>query len=426
MKAVLIIPEGSQWGNLIWRNPYLYPKEHLEEGIETLNESGFHVEYLEDKTGLAFSAECSPDEMRHKIEVTFRWMDMTYYNDETKVDFEHDVFDYAIVALPLTRLQIENPVITDHICLFPAGDFWVYNPCYLNGKPFGEIMSNALRDHTTQVTQVSVKVFQNLPLMVFPIKMTREAYIKLSQHEDVDLIKKCSRKAEDMMDLIRFYRGDYIVPEMLPARAGIWNDRHSAMYIYFPKYRMGHIQSREVELRTFIMGIGMDFDDTTNIAIHSLMWKDTNEFQNIIKHALRINTSIQEADNETMKFSLIMTLFEYIGDPDKYGKFQDMKRNFIGVLARDKQDYDRLSKRFIELTRGDKDALGNLHMGLRTSIVHLGKSIEDLIPDPKERKALFKELYRYIFTLIKHMMFSDATTWNEYDDERTVIRNKIM
>src|SRR5437868_60359 len=129
MKAVLLIQKGLQNGTLIWRNPYLYPVEHLDEGVEALNRDGILTEYLESKTGLTFNSNLSGDELHHKIAVAFRWMDITYFDDENKVSFDA-VFDNAIVAMPLSRLQIERPIITDHICLFPAGEFLVHNPCY--------------------------------------------------------------------------------------------------------------------------------------------------------------------------------------------------------------------------------------------------------------------------------------------------------
>ena len=426
MKAVLIIPKGLNEGNLIWRIPYIYPKEHLEDGIEQLKTKGFIFEWLEDGIGLAFRSKLPTEEAVHNLKIAFRWMDITCYNDEEKIDFESVVFDYAIVALPLGRLKIDNPILSDHICLFPAGYLWIYNLRNLDGSKFGTKTAK-LRDYITSHTKVSIEVFQDMPLMVFPIKISYKEYVSMNQMEDNDLIIKCSEKAERVMDLVRFYGADYVLPEWLPSRAGIWNDRYSAMYIFFPKEQISHIQSREVELKSFIKGIGMEFTDTDNLNIHPLMTSSPDELQSIIIHALRLHSAIQETDNDTMKFAQIMMLFDYIGNPNEYANFQTMKAQFVPVLARDKHRYHQLSERFKQLTKGYEDASGKLvRNGLRTDIVHLGKSILDLMPDPKGRKALFQELHGYIYTLIHHMIISQSSSWKEYEAERTALRTKIL
>lgn len=434
MKAICIIPKGTQEGILVWQVNRIYPSELFDEAINQLNVNGFIAQELENNTGISFFSNLPAEEAVHQLRIAYSWIDITFHDQEEDVDVQEALLSYAIVALPLSRLLVEDPIITNQICLFPPNYIFIQDVCKFDGTAFNQnndsqqidsLHYKSLRDYITTITGISLDDFHRLPLMVFTMKISYEEYRGLNQAQDVDLIKRCSDRAESVMDLLRFYRSDYNLAEALPARAGLWNGRYSAMYIYFPKYGVGHIQSREVERKTFIKGIGMDFYDTHNITSHPLMDKELNGLQYIIKHALKLNSSIMEAEDDTVKFTQIMMLLEYIGDPNDYGKFQDMKAKFVGTLAKDKNDYNRLSNRFKELTSGINPQTPS-QRGLRTQIVHMGKSIYELIPDSEKRKDLFTELYGYIYVLIQDMMFSSFGSWNEYDEERRIRRDTLL
>lgn len=424
MKAVLILPEATREGNLLWMPPYLYPTDDLEEGINRLKEKGYFVEVIEDGSGLAFRSEHTFDEVKFDFEVTFPWINITAYQKEEEIDFQTAIFDYCLIVLPISRLSISTSIISETVCLFPAGEFQVeqINIQTLDGKDFMSKNTKMLRDHVTNITEVCPKVFINMPLIVFTKKLSFESYGKLTQQEDSHLIKECANYADRMMDLLRYYNGDYHVPEALPAKPGVWSDRYSAMLCYFPGQKFGNVQAREVELKAFSKGVGMDATITDQLGFRLLLGNENDELQNIAKHALKLHSAIQESDNETMKFAHIMVLFDYIGDPFSFGRFQDLKEKFIPCLTTDKAKYEELAERFKELTGGE----GKPNPGLRTKIVHMGKSIEELIPIHAEREKLFKEMHNHIYALIRHMIYSPAKTWTEYDIERKALRKLIF
>jgi hypothetical protein len=424
MRAFLIMPKGLQQGKLIWLAPYLYPKDNLEEGISMLQEWTYAIERLVEEQfyGLTFISHVSPSETHQHFTSAFRWMEIIFYDDEAKIDLIRDSESYSLIVLPIGRLQIETAIVTETVCLFPPGEFYVHNPFYLDGTPFESepkdySKTKNHRDAITQITNVNLSVFHNYPLIVFRKNLTYTQFRSLNHIEDTELIRECSATADNLMDLIRFYNADYLLQDWLPSKAGIWADRHSAMFVYFPEKRGGHIICREVELRGFIKGIGMTADHSDQLCIHPLLYQEINDLQKLIRHALHLHTLVMETDDETMQFVQIFILLDFLGDPSAYNNFQATKSKLMPCLVSTKTEYHKLSARFKELTD---------QQGLRTAIVHTGKRLQDLIPEPIKRKSLFKELHGFVYTLITHMMFSSAQTWAEYDNERIALRNALV
>lgn len=417
MRAVLIIPRGNQEGNLIWNIPYLYPEDQLEQGIESLRERSYIVDYLEDDVGLAFRSSFTSEDTINHFNSAFRWMDIVFHDEETQINLERDIFSHSLIVLPIARLRIEEAIVTETICLFPPGEFYIHNPYNLDGSPFENTDSISLRDFVTRATPIDISVFHDFPVIVFRKALTYEQYNILTQQDDVELIRECSDLADNLMNLVRFFKADYVLPDWLPAKPGIWNDRHSAMFTYFPGRKWGHILSREVELRGFIRGIGMDLYGADHISLHPLLFRDVTELGKLIKHALRLNTVIMETDDESMKFTQIFVLLEFLGDPFAFGRFQDMKKKLIPCLVHNQEEYEKMSKRFEELTNPG---------GIRTAIVHMGKRLQEIVPDSADRKKLFQELHKISYGLILHMMFSPAETWEDYEIERHTLRTKIF
>jgi hypothetical protein len=420
MKAVLILPETTSDGNLIWMPPYLYPKDDLLEGIMYIKEMEYLVEFIEDGSGLAFSSQYTFEKVKSHFEIAFPWMDITAYQNEDHTDYQSAIFDYCLIVMPISRLNINSSIISETVCLFQPGQFQIelINIKTLDGKKFMAKDTKTLRDHITNITEISIEVFVNFPLIVFTKKLSFETYAKLNQNQDNQLIKECSNYADRMMDLLRYYNNDYNVPEALPAKPGVWSDRYSAMLCYFPDRKFGNIQAREVELKAFSMGIGLEASITDQLGFRLLLSNESNRVQNIARHALKLHSAIIESDNETIKFVQIMILFDFIGDPFGYGQFQNLKKRFIPCLTSDRVKANKLANWFMELTKGDTS--------VRTGIVHMGKNIEELVPVISERRALFNELHTHIYSLIQHIIYSPATTWEEYELERDILKNIVF
>jgi hypothetical protein len=424
MNSVLKLSFVNNCGNLIWMPPYLYPIDDLENGIEDLRASGYWVSAFPEGDGLTFKMEDpSKKESFKDFEISFPWMNITNYNQDEEFDFEKDLFNFQIVMLPLTRLRIKSSLLSKNICIFPAGELSLESlniivPGKLDIDNIEESSkSNDLRTLITSCTHIDKEVFYHNPIVVFRDTISIAEYKILSHKDDVALIKKYSERAEDVLDLIRFFECDYLTPEMLPAKAGIWDDKYSAALIYFPKDQIGFVQSREVEIKTNIKGIGADFYRTDLInqqPIFIYSNEEVGDVGRISKYALRLNSLIAESENQSNKFIHIMTLFEYLGNPNKYEQFQKIKGKIITYIAKNKTDYNKLSTKFIYYSKD-----------LRTEIIHNGKRIEYLLTQV-EIDEMFKFFHQTIYIIIWDMMMNFDENWNDYEAEREIKRKQLI
>lgn len=417
MKCVMKLPYENNAGNLIWMPPYLYPSNDLKNGIEELIKKEYRVSLFTEGDGITFTHENLPSEAYNDFCAAFSWMNITLYAKEKEFDYEEDILKYQLIILPVSRLEISESIINGNICLFPAGHFQIEKIALKNlaGNKFEGGETNKLRDSITNITEVDINVFKLLPVIVFKDEIKFDEYLRLTHQQDEELIRDFSDRADKLLDLMRFYRCDYNIPDQLPAKPGIWHDRYSAALIYFPKCQSGFIQAREVELKTFCKGIGMDFFDTDLLSIHPLLLDELSEVGNIAKHALRLNTLIAESDNLTMKFMQLMILFEYLGNPYEYEKFEKLKGKLIACIANEQTGYNNLSARFLYFSKF-----------LRTEIIHNGKRIEELMPISNERKALFKELQGFVYSLIHDLFLNSDLTWAQYDETRRERQKNII
>ena len=82
-----------------------------------------------------------------------------------------------------------------------------------------------------------------------------------------------------------------------------------------------------------------------------------------------------------------------------------------------KSDYYRIIARFRELT-SDKGQDGE-DKGLRTQIVHNGKSLSQLVQEPDDRCKLFRELQIYITAVLRDVRNMHESTWEDLVDWRS-------
>lgn len=424
MNTVLKLSFENNCGNLIWMPPYLYPFDDLENGIEELRNKGYWVSLFPEKDGLSFKMEdATKKEEFIDFELAFPWMKIKKYEQNEEFDFERDILNSQIIILPLTRLKIDKAIYSKEICVFPAGEFQIDEINFKIPEKFEADKikdkggSNDLRDLITSITQIDKEVYLHNPVVVFRDSITIDKYKNLSHKEDVELIKKYSEKAEDVLDLIRFFECNYITPEILPARAGLWDDRYSTSLIYFPVFKIGFVQSREVEIKTLIKGIGAEFTNVeliNSLPIFIYSNNELGEVGRICKYALKLNTLITESDNQSNKFIQVMTLFEYLGNPIEYEAFQKIKGKIITYIAKDKTDYNKLSLDFI-----------NYSKNLRTEIIHNGKRIEELLTTI-EIQNLFIFFHQTIYTLLYDFMMNYDLDWIDYETKRQNRQKQII
>ena len=399
--------------------PYIYPKNELEDAIKTMEQLGYWVSCFPEGDGLCFKHETkSEKDVFSDFRVNFPWMVIKEYSVDEEFDYQKDILDYQIVIMPISRLRCENIIHAGKYSIYPNDEF-TFNKINIKES------KNPLRNHVTDLTQVSVHTFRSYPIIIFTTKsIDYDSYNSMDQTQDEGLIKKLSRETDLIMDLVKFYHGEYFHPEYMVANTGLWDEKYSTAMIYFPKQDIAHIQAREVEVKTFIKSLGIELTHNDFIEINPMLNFEINETGNIAKHALRLNSTILETDDLTMKFSLIMTLFEYMAYPYEYERFQKVKSKIGLHAASNKTNYHKLMQRFEELTAGLKknDGTKDRIMGLRTSIIHLGKRIEDLIPLKENQQKLFEELQSYTKSVIDDMISFSHLTWEEFEQEREKLK----
>jgi len=429
MLAIVRNPKPNVSGNLLWHPPYLYPMDELIKGMDALREKGYWMSLFPEGDGLAFDHEqTSSEDMFYELKKVFPWMKLRKDVDTEQLSLDDDLKKVQLVILPIERLLIYEPIYTEDFSIFPPGDFPVngLNIKKLSGSDFSDKSRNSnLRDEITSITEVSIDVFDSFPLIVFYTeKPDYVTFRSLLQTEDEYLIKEFSSLTESLMDIIRFFKGDYHRVEYLPSRPGIWDSRYSTALIYFLTESCAHIISREVEYRNFIKGVGMEITSADDITTNPLVFGNVGETGKIVKHALRLNSLIMETDDPTLKFTQIMTLFEYLAFPFDYEKATLVKGKIGLHLASTREKYHQFTRRFEELGAGLKDEAGKRN-GLRTSIMHLGMRMEDLMPSLKDRKNLFMELHGYTYQVIKDMLIRSDMDWANFKDYREELKVKL-
>ena len=427
MLAVLIFPKDNVAGNLQWLPPYLYPEEHLLSGMALLEEKGYWISAFPEGDGLTFLQENTDQStMESDFRSAFPWMKIKVYNGED-LNSDPDIEKTQLIILPIDRLRIAEPIFTEDYSVFPPGAFLLNHQEIkkFDGKEFEDTQpTKSLRDHITKVTGIQIEDFERLPVVVFFSKLGDYKEFRSQNHQDDEyLLKQLSTASDGIMNLIKFFNGDYFLPENLPSRPGIWDGRYSAAIIYYPPISTGYIISREVEYKNFIKGIGMDVTDCAKITANPLVHGEIGEVGSIVKHALRLHGAIMETDEPTLKFTQIMTLFEYLASPFGYEKASKVKTKIGVLIAKNKTEYHNFCNRFEEIGGGKE--INGVREGYRTMIIHNGERLEDLIPKKADQDALFKELNIYAHTVIMEMLLRSMDSWAEFEQYRDSLKLKL-
>jgi hypothetical protein len=434
MIAYFVPPAEKRMGNLLWRGEYLHPESYLENGMEKLTDNGYWVSEFPEGDGIAFNhGSVTSDQMFFDLKNAFPWLKI---KSTPTPNLDEDYERTQIVVMTIGRLLLHEPIFTEEISIYPPGEFLIHpskikridgKPFQGGGKDFEEIQKEGnLRDLINNATDVTIEVFQNLPVAVFSIQdYDYLTFMNLTHHEDVDMIKDLSTRTDTLINIIKFYNANYSVPEFLPSRVGIYNDRYSAVLIYFLGQKYGHIIAREVELKSFIKGIGMEITNVSNIAINPITMGHTGEVGNVLKHALRLHSAIMEADDPSLKFLQIMGLFEYLAFPFDYKQAKLAKgRIALHLAGGDRKKYHEFCHRYEELGAGLKDVHGKRN-GLRTAIIHNGGRMEDILTSGKERDDLFKELYDYTYPVLYDMLVHSPISWKEFEAHRDILKAEL-
>jgi hypothetical protein len=297
-----------------------------------------------------------------------------------KKDFKNLGKESSLVILPVSRLEISEKVKLGKFVLYPRAT-----------TDIDELLSNVYEPEL----ETKKELFRNATLIAFE---KRHSFSNLFYfHLDRSLILECSEEAEKIIDIIRFYYCSYNNPYSLSNKASQIDDGRSGLLLYSSSTNLGRITIQPIFSYKHTLGNGLFIVDVNWLANCNLFKSPLNQVGHIVEHALSLNTSILEANNQTTKFTNIMTLIEYLAYPDCYKTFKDVKKEIAVHIAQNNSDYQKLLERFYELTSKDGYAY-------RTKIIHQGERIENILNDPVKLEILFDELQYYTSYLIKDLI----------------------
>lgn len=332
-----------------------------------------------------------------------------------------------LVFMPISRLVTECPRIIGDLRVFPRTFIELREFRPVPNRSLSEINdvgAGALphREVATALTGFDVRVLNTATLVAFTVDLDWRAFLNASHYDDVELIRRLSRTAERVFDVVRFQLCRFDLPETLPGVIGSWENSGPYMgaMLYTPANHESYLIAGEaIESNIVGKGIGLELEDIS-VPIPSAAEGDVAA--NAI-HALSLYSDAMLAGTDTLKFGRIMTLIEFLASPGEFRTWKKLKSDILCHCACSKHEYHELARRFRELTSlKDEDGV---ERGLRTLIVHHGKFLEELVPSSGERRALFHELQVYCCHVIQDMLKNPTLSWSEFESLRSTLKSAL-
>lgn len=337
-----------------------------------------------------------------------------------------------LAVMPLTRLLFYESFAIDGFHFFPPGSIDLLSLRPVPNKTLESAEAGAdvialqgqdLREISTSLTEFDVETLTNSPLVAFNIEIDWGEFLEANHEYDISLLKLLSSKAERALDLVRLFYCRLDLPNTLPGQIGSWegSGEYLGALLYSPEDHESYlIAGAAVESSIIVRGLGLELDTNPLLALPS---PDDGDVAGVVLHGLSLYSEALNSSNETIKFTRVMTLFEFLASPDEYQNWKKLKGDIACYCARDKASYLRLCERFRALTSIEDES--GRQLGLRTLIVHNGKLLPELLPDIKERASLFRELQGYAFTILTNMLSSAGLSWEEYVEHRGQLKRAL-
>lgn len=332
-----------------------------------------------------------------------------------------------LCLLPITRVHVEEARwLTQDIAIFPPK---AIDPAWLRvvewpARQFAATIGqmrmegsdrptamafegDALHWVKSAVTQIDLPDFFGCTLLAFPIALDWDAFLLPPSHEHhLDILRGAMERVESVLDVVRFELCNLWTPQLLPGRAGVVGTTgFSAGLFYAPEDHESYIVAGEVVTHQIVAGVGLEIGGS-----YAARTPVPGELGAIAAHALRLHTDALEAATETSRFVQMMSLIEFLADPNRFLSMKEAKRLIARQVARDRTDYDMILGDFMYLTSEGGSGNGP-KQGLRHNIVHVGKRLEDLTTRD-ERVALFRRLARYAGVPIAQMLEQPEKDWS--------------
>ena len=338
--------------------------------------------------------------------------------DGDLLDDYREVIDAGVhlAVLPIARVHLDWFALTypGAVTFYPPGSADLEA---LNITP-NNPQSTSLAETSAAASGVEADTLSKHVLAVFPYRFEWDRVIRNSHASHLEFIRNLSEHVDrSCLNLVRYRQCPIDKVDCLPARAGQIESNHmmAGAVLYNHALRQARIFGGDAFTHYFTRGLGLPLESIA----HSDFPRD-GEVGFIVNHGLSLYSMMLEASSQTSKFVQCLALLEFLAFPHDYEKFEKVKKVIARYIATNASEYDRLLDRFFELT-GKKDASGR-QVGYRTCVIHMGKRIEDLVPDDLARTALFLELCGYIKGVMDHMLAHSEKTFDEYKDIRDGFR----
>lgn len=355
-----------------------------------------------------------------------------------------DLFDEdpekKLIVMPLTRVLVESQISIGSIEVIPPGELNVdqLRPSLnqeLANELFGKdvLYSNSrgvvcfegqkLRQLKSWLTGFNIDVLKSCPCACFQTNLDWSRFLDASHEDDLVLLHRLAATAERSFDVLRMELCRLDLPDTLPGAIGSWDGTGEFVgaLVYCPREKTSHlIAGAAPNYSSIISGIGLDLNGYYLKDIPSAL---DGEVSGIVIHALSLLTDAMHARNDTTKFVRTMTLLEFLGSPDEYKQWKRLKGEIACHCVRDQQSYLRLLDRLRIISSFETET--GEQQGYRTLVVHHGKFLEDILPDIKSRRKLFRELQGYCGCVIKDMLRYRYMKWEEFIQFRSDLKKSI-
>jgi hypothetical protein len=347
-------------------------------------------------------------------------------------DLMTDPSQKRLVVMPLTRLLFYESFAIDGFHFFPPGatDLKSLRPIPNKtlesagrGADIIALEGQDLREVSTSSTGFDIEILSKFPLVAFNVDIDWNEFLEANHEYDIALLKFLSSKAERALDIIRLFYCRLDLPNTLPGQVGSWvgSGEYLGALLYTPEDHESYlIAGAAVESSVVVRGLGLELDTNPLLALPS---PSDGEVAGIVLHGLSLYSEALNSPNETIKFTRVMTLFEFLASPDEYQNWKKLKGDIACHCANDKADYLRLCERFRALT-SIEDTSGK-QVGFRTLIVHNGRLLSELLAGTKSRAALFGELQGYAFAVLTDMLSNAGLPWAEYVEYRAQLKSTL-
>jgi len=347
-------------------------------------------------------------------------------------ELNQDPINKRLIIMPLTRLVFEDFFRIGKFNFFPQGTIEINSLRPISNKTIFTECDEDLgcsvfegqtkREVISSLTGFDIEVLNTHPLVAFIEEIDWNKFLGYEHQEDVDLLKKLSSKAEKALDIIRFDYCRFDLSDTLPGIVGSWKDSQAflgALLYTSQDHKSYLIAGEAIECSSVVKGLGLQVDHGR---FTPLPTPSNGEIGAIAQHGLLLFSDVMNSSNETVKFIRIMSLLEFLSNPDEYQSWKNLKANIVCHCAKDLTSYHRISARFKELTSKMDD---NKQVGLRTLVVHHGKLIPDLIPEIRDRKELFRELQGYCSKVLSNMIDKKNMSWQGFCTYREGLKKSL-